>query len=122
MDACAAALRGKGVPMQVRKKSGDFRPNHDSVKVITMKFCKGLEFPMIALSGVGLMPVNGEAEREETRLFYVASTRAKQRLVIGVSGRGGVWRGWRSGEGCWSRDEACNLSSDVRPLMKSTRL
>ncbi len=89
MDACAAALRGKGVPMQVRKKSGDFRPNHDSVKVMTMKVSKGLEFPVVALSGVGLMPVNGEDEREEARLFYVAATRATQRLVIGVSGRGG---------------------------------
>lgn len=90
MGACAAALCGKGVPMQVRKKSGDFRPSHDSVKVMTMKVNKGLEFPVVALSGVRLMPAAGEDESEEARLFHVTATRATQRLVIGVSGREGL--------------------------------
>ncbi|CAD5374783.1 DNA helicase [Rubrivivax sp. A210] len=88
MDACAAALRNKGIPMQVRKRSGDFKPGHDSVKIMTMKVSKGLEFPVVALSGVGQMPAAGEDEREEARLFYVAATRATQRLVIAASGSG----------------------------------
>jgi hypothetical protein len=48
-----------------------------------MKVSKGLEFPVVALLGVGHMPAKGEEEQEAARVFYVASTRATQRLVIG---------------------------------------
>jgi superfamily I DNA/RNA helicase len=50
--------------------------------VMTMHVSKGLEFPVVALCGVGQMPGAGEDEREEARLFYVAATRAMQRLAI----------------------------------------
>ena len=53
-----------------------------------MKISKGLEFPVVALPGVGHMPANGEDEQEAARVFYVAATRATQRLVIGVGGDG----------------------------------
>ena len=43
----------------------------------------------IGLVGAGRMPAEGEAEREEARLFYVGATRATQRLVIGANGSGG---------------------------------
>jgi hypothetical protein len=49
-----------------------------------MKVSKGLEFPVVALPGVSHMPAPGEVEKEAARVFYVAATRAKQRLVIGV--------------------------------------
>ena len=45
---------------------------------------KGLEFSVVALPGVGHMPAAGEDEQEAARVFYVAATRATQRLVIGV--------------------------------------
>lgn len=48
-----------------------------------------LEFPLVALPGVGHMPAPGEDEKEAARVFYVAATRATQRLVIGVGGAGG---------------------------------
>lgn len=51
-----------------------------------MKVSKGLEFPVVALAGVEHMPAAGEDEKEAARLFYVAATRATQRLVIGVGG------------------------------------
>ena len=51
-----------------------------------MKVSKGLEFPVVALPGVGHMPAKGEDEQEAARVFYVAATRATQRLVIGVGG------------------------------------
>ena len=35
------------------------------------------------------MPVKGEDEQEAARVFYVAATRASQRLLIGVGGDGG---------------------------------
>ena len=56
------------------------------VKVMSFKVTKGLEFPVIALPGVGHMPAQGEDEKEAARVFYVAATRATQRLVMGVGG------------------------------------
>ena len=86
MDECAHALIRLKLPHQVRKGSGSFSPNQDSIKVLTMHASKGLEFPVVALMGVGQMPAAGEDEREEARLFYVGATRATHRLVIAVSG------------------------------------
>lgn len=54
-----------------------------------MMVCKGLEFPVVALPGVGYMPAAGEDEQEAARVFYVAATRAMQRLAMGVGGDGG---------------------------------
>ena len=72
----------------MRKQTGQFDPGQDRIKVMTLHASKGLEFPLVALVGVGHMPAKGEDEREEARLFYVGATRATQRLVIGVSGSG----------------------------------
>jgi UvrD-like helicase C-terminal domain/Nuclease-related domain/AAA domain len=88
MDACAQALKQKRLPHQVRKRSGDFNPKSDSIKVLTMRVSKGLEFPVVALPGIGQMPAAGESETEEARLFYVAATRATHKLLITVSGDG----------------------------------
>lgn len=52
-----------------------------------MKVNKGLEFPVVALPGVGHMPAKGEDEQEAARVFYVAATRATQKLVTTVSGK-----------------------------------
>jgi superfamily I DNA/RNA helicase len=56
---------------------------------MTMKVSKGLEFPVVALPGVGHMPAKGEDEQEAARVFYVAATRATQKLMITVSGGNG---------------------------------
>ena len=53
-----------------------------------MKVSKGLEFPVVALPGVGHMPAAGEDEQDAARVFYVAATRATQRLLIGTTGDG----------------------------------
>jgi hypothetical protein len=88
MDACAHALNHRKLPHQVRRRSGDFNPRRDTVTVLTMHVSKGLEFPVVALAGIGHMPTTGEDEHEEARLFYVAATRATQKLLITVSGDG----------------------------------
>ena len=88
MEACARALSHRRLPHQVRKRSGDFKPAQDAIKVMTMKVSKGLEFPFVAIPGVGAMPAPGEDEKEEARLFYVAATRATERLVLTISGDG----------------------------------
>ena len=87
MDECASALLRRKLPHQVRKSSGNFKPNANTIKILTMHVSKGLEFPVVALAGVGQMPGEGEDEREEARLFYMGATRATHNLVITVSGK-----------------------------------
>jgi len=89
MDLCADALHQRKLPFNLRKRTGEFNPAADTIQIMTMKVSKGLEFPVVALPGVGHMPAKGEDEQEAARVFYVAATRATQRLVIGVGGDGG---------------------------------
>ncbi len=89
LQRCAAVLRHRGLPHELRSGPGTFNPLADSIKLLTMHACKGLEFPVVALAGAGHMPTPGQDEAEEARLFYVAATRATQRLVIPLSGNGG---------------------------------
>ena len=86
MDEFARELARHGLPHQVRHRSGDFRPLEDAVKIMTMHASKGLEFPLVALPGVGHMPESDEDPAEEARVFYVAATRATQRLIVTASG------------------------------------
>ena len=88
MEICAHALAQKRIPFRLRRGTGDFRPHEDAVKIMTMKVSKGLEFPVVAIPGVGLLPTRGEDEKEEARLFYVAATRATEKLVLTMSGDG----------------------------------
>ncbi len=93
-DLCAQVLHQRQMPLEMRRSPGDFDPTSDTIKVMTMKVSKGLEFPVVALPGVGHMPAKGEDEQEAARVFYVAATRATQRLVIGVGGDGGFGKKW----------------------------
>ncbi|MFM9427285.1 hypothetical protein RCH10_003741 [Variovorax sp. GrIS 2.14] len=94
MDLCADALLQRKLPFNLRKRSGDYNPAADAIQVMTMKVSKGLEFPVVALPGVGHMPAQGEDEQEAARVFYVAATRATQRLLLGVSGPGSFGLKW----------------------------
>ena len=71
-----------------RERLGDYNAGADAVQTMTMKMSKGQEFPKVALPGVGHMPALGEDEIKAPRVFYVAATRATQRLAIGISGEG----------------------------------
>jgi hypothetical protein len=88
-DLCAQTLAQRKLPVENRLGPGDFDPTSDKIKVMTMKVSKGLEFPVVVLPGVGNMPAPGEDEKEAARVFYVAATRATQRLVMGVAGNRG---------------------------------
>ncbi len=83
MNTCAAALAALRLPHQVRRKSGDFEPFADTIKVMTMYASKGLEFPVVAIVGASKLSENEDDAREEARLLYVAATRATSRLVVG---------------------------------------
>ncbi|WP_259168013.1 DEAD/DEAH box helicase [Comamonas sp. BIGb0152] len=81
---CADALRRKNLPHRVRERSGQFKPEENAIKLMTMHVSKGLEWPVVAV-------VISDAERKakdvhkdralEARLVYVASTRATQHLI-----------------------------------------
>ncbi len=86
MDLCADALHKRKLPFNVRKRTGEYNPAADAIQIMTMKVSKGLEFPVVALPGVGHMPAAGEDEQEAVRVVYVAAMRATQWLVIGVGG------------------------------------
>ena len=62
-------------------------PSGDAVELLTFHAAKGLEWPIVHLSGLeqGYVPIGhaktGEAWAEERRLFYVAATRAERELL-----------------------------------------
>jgi hypothetical protein len=87
-DLCARTLAQRKLPLENRTRSGDFDPTSDKIKVMTLHASKGLEFPVVALVGVGQMPAPGEDEKEAARLIYVGATRASHRLILGVGGEG----------------------------------
>jgi Nuclease-related domain/UvrD-like helicase C-terminal domain/AAA domain len=89
MELCATALKQRALPFSLRKGTGDYNPGADAIQIMTMKVSKGLEFSVVALPGVGHMPAAADDEADAARVFYVAATRATQRLVIGVGGGGG---------------------------------
>ncbi|MDR2153960.1 MAG: NERD domain-containing protein [Burkholderiaceae bacterium] len=87
MQRCAQALKYRRLPHHVYC-SGDFNPRENAIKVMTMHASKGLEFSVVAVAGVGQMPHKKEDAADEARLFYVAATRATQKLIVTVTGNG----------------------------------
>jgi len=74
-------LKAAGIPVS-SKKEVRFTDDQDTVKLITIHSSKGLEFPIVAIPGVGLMPDDKSTTEEEVRLLYVAMTRATSRLMM----------------------------------------
>ncbi len=66
----------------------------DAVTMMTLHSAKGLEFPVVFITGLedGLFPLSRNIEQgndleEERRLFYVGITRAKERLLLSAASR-----------------------------------
>ena len=77
-DEVVKALQQASIPFERLEKgsSRKYKAGEDSVKVMTMHASKGLEFPIVAIAGLGHMPYRAEQEADDARLLYVAMTRA----------------------------------------------
>ncbi|HEB77051.1 MAG TPA: DNA helicase II [Methylothermaceae bacterium] len=59
-----------------------FRPSSDSIKLMTMHSSKGLEFPVVAVPGLGYLPAEGADPVYEAKLLYVAMSRSSDKLLL----------------------------------------
>jgi len=74
-------------------------PRAEAITLLTLHAAKGLEFPVVFLTGVedGIIPLRfGESSdedvAEERRLFFVGMTRAQDRLIVSHAEKR-LWRG-----------------------------
>lgn len=80
-----AAFSSASIPCQLLNSAQakkQLRLGHDSVKLMTMHSSKGLEFPTVAVSGVGYMPLESAEPTAEAKLLYVAMTRSTDKLLL----------------------------------------
>ncbi len=81
-DEAKIQLNRKNIPCELL----DGKSRQDRVRVLTMRRSKGLEFPVVALPNMELMPAPNRDEQEQAKVFYVAATRATHKLIITSSG------------------------------------
>ncbi|MBR8833183.1 MAG: NERD domain-containing protein [Stigonema ocellatum SAG 48.90 = DSM 106950] len=62
--------------------SRDYKPAAHSIKLMTMHSSKGLEFSVVFIPGLGYLPNQHSTLAMESRLLYVAMTRAISQLVL----------------------------------------
>jgi DNA helicase-2/ATP-dependent DNA helicase PcrA len=90
--------------------------NSDAVKIMTVHAAKGLEFPVVFVVGLNqdVFPSRkSEDLEEERRLFYVAVTRAKERLYLSWAKNVTGWNGeLKPGKpsGFIGEIKACNMN------------
>jgi DNA helicase II / ATP-dependent DNA helicase PcrA len=87
-----AREHGRDLPGFLRRtalsgREGGGGPKAEKVRLLTFHAAKGLEFPVVFLAGAeeGIAPLAGADPQEERRLFYVALTRARDRLFLSHS-------------------------------------
>ncbi len=88
-ETVAKTLRQRGIPVQLLNTSARrkrYNPQSDEVVVLTRHSSKGLEFSRVILVGLGQLRAEPENVAEESRLLYVAMTRARECLLITASG------------------------------------
>ena len=80
----------------------EWHDREDRIALMTMHAAKGLEFPAVILAGLdeGILPHSNSSTstrelEEERRVFFVAMTRAKEKLYLFHSDERMVHGGWR---------------------------
>ena len=87
-EEVAQKFRGQDIPFQLLTTPASrkqYDPQGDQVVILTRQSSKGLEFPRVILVGLGKLRTEPENVAEETRLLYVAMTRARECLLITAS-------------------------------------
>jgi hypothetical protein len=80
-------LAKSGIPINVAKDHGNrIQTERDEVRFLTMHNAKGLEFPCVAIGGLGELKKAEDIE-DDIRLTYVAITRATHEAFITYSNR-----------------------------------
>lgn len=88
--AVCEALEESGIPfhwLRDFQSKRDFANDQDSVRVMTMHSSKGLEFCTVAVCGVGALGNDKERVQEDSKVLYVAMTRATANLLVTCSKR-----------------------------------
>jgi superfamily I DNA/RNA helicase len=84
-EEAASALRMAGIPVEWlvgAARRAVHSPERDPVTIVTFHSSKGLEFPIVAIPGLGYLPHGNDDLAEHVRLAYVAMTWAMDRLVM----------------------------------------
>lgn len=84
-EEIAKTMRASGIPHQLlstSKEKKGFKPLQNSVKLMSMHSSKGLEFPVVAVCGLGYMPNANMDVAAEAKLLYVALTRSTEKLLV----------------------------------------
>ncbi len=84
-EALAAHFKQAQLPVEWVQETSPaqrFNPLSDCIKLMTLHNSKGLEFPVVAIAGLGFMPYQEDEAREDTRLLYVGMTRAVDKLIL----------------------------------------
>ncbi|HEU0200892.1 MAG TPA: 3'-5' exonuclease, partial [Burkholderiaceae bacterium] len=82
----ARTLNEHGIPIDVAKANRNrIQSTKDAVRLLSMHNAKGLEFPCVAIGGLGALARAGEAMEDDVRLAYVAITRATHEVLLTYS-------------------------------------
>ena len=82
----AQAFKKHWVPVDVAKENKNkVNIKRAAVRLLSMHTAKGLEFPCVAVGGVGAVGRHGEKTEECVRLVYVAITRATHEVWLTYS-------------------------------------
>ena len=75
------AIRDHFKQHQTPVQTGSLETAH-GVSVLTLHASKGLEFPVVAIAGLGSLPHQKSEESEQARVLYVGMTRAMNQLYL----------------------------------------
>lgn len=84
-NAIAEAMARANIPhtwLRDPESKRNFNLSENTVKIVTMHSSKGLEFPTVAMCGVGSLGRDEQKAAEDAKLLYVAMTRATDNLLI----------------------------------------
>jgi hypothetical protein len=85
-ERVAQVLAKYSVPVDVAKNNRNkVSAKRIAVRLLSMHTAKGLEFPCVAIAGLGLVGRHGEPVEEGVRLTYVAVTRATHEVFLTYS-------------------------------------